>query len=235
MSHISDSVDTAFANKMALRKQLRALRAAITAAERHAAGRQLARLALHHRLLARRLRIGFYMPSKNEIDVLPLLRTALRMGVTCYLPLVPAVGRKLWFTRLGSKLRTLDSAHPAWVNNRYGIPEYLPRGVRRLRPQQLDVLFMPLLGFDSQGWRIGMGGGYYDASLAYLRQRPHWRRPHLIGVAFSVQEIAKAPNDPWDVPLDGVLTERGYFLARPKRFAEGHSPQTFDNLDREAP
>lgn len=215
MFHIPYPVD-----KPALRKQLRARRSAVTAADRHAAGRQLARLALHHRLLARHRRIGFYMPSKHEIDVLPLLRTALRMGVSCYLPVVPgralvSTGRhKLWFTRLGGQARRLDSRSTVWVNNRYGIPEYLPRAARRVRARQLDLLFMPLLGFDSQGWRIGMGGGYYDASLAHLREsqtrRQHWRRPHLIGVAFSVQEIERAPNDPWDVRLDGILTERGY-------------------------
>lgn len=207
-----------FDDKTALRKQLRARRAAVTVAERHAAGRQLARLALRHRLLARGRRIGFYMPSKHEIDVLPLLRAALRMGMSCFMPVVPARGRKLWFTRLGCQEKSLDRPPAAWLNNhwvknRYGIPEYLPRGVRRVRSRQLDLLFMPLLGFDSQGWRIGMGGGYYDASLAHLRESK-WRRPHLIGVAFSVQEIDNAPNDPWDVPLDGILTECGYRRAR---------------------
>jgi 5-formyltetrahydrofolate cyclo-ligase len=148
--------------------------------------------------------------------------------VSCYLPVVPgralvSAGRhKLWFTRLAGKERSLgctqprtqSHVRPAWVNNRYGIPEYLPRAVRRVRARQLDLLFMPLLGFDSQGWRIGMGGGYYDASLAHLRESNtrclRWRHPHLIGVAFSVQEIASAPNDPWDVRLDGVLTESRY-------------------------
>jgi len=203
-------------DKVALRKQLRARRASITPASRVVAGKQLARLALRHHLLDRRRRLGFYMPSKHEIDILPLLRTALRMGVACYLPVVPrralaSAGRRtLWFTRLIGKAQKLDSAHPGWRNNRYGIAEYLPRGVRRVRARQLDALFMPLLGFDSQGWRIGMGGGYYDASLAHLKRRRHWRRPHLIGVAFSVQEVARAPNDPWDIPLDGILTEQAF-------------------------
>jgi 5-formyltetrahydrofolate cyclo-ligase len=206
--------------KAALRKQLRARRAAVTPAQRIAAGRQLARLALRHSLLARRRRIGFYMPSKNEIDILPLLRAALRIGAACYLPVVPrralvSAGRRtLWFTRLVGKAQSLDQSHAGWSSNRYDIPEYLPRGARRVRARQLDILFMPLLGFDRQGWRIGMGGGYYDASLVHLKLRKHWRRPHLIGVAFSVQEVVHAPNDPWDVPLDGILTERAYLRAR---------------------
>ncbi len=210
--------------KAALRKDLRARRAAFNQAERGLAGLQLVRFALRHRLLTRQRRIGFYMPAKNEIDVLPLLRAALRIGARCYLPVIPrralvsAGRRKLWFTRLIGNEKILNQAHAAWKNNRYGIPEFLPRAARHIRARQLDLLFMPMLGFDAQGWRIGMGGGYYDASLAYLRKSsvraPQWRHPRLIGVAFSVQEIAAAPSDPWDVPLDGILTERGYRLAR---------------------
>jgi len=207
-------------DKAALRKQLRAQRASVSPAARVMAGKQLVRLALRHHLLDRRRSIGFYMPSKNEIDILPLLKTALRMGVVCYLPVVPrralvrAGRRTLWFTRLVGQAKNLDSTHLGWRDNRYGIAEYLPRGVRHVRARQLDALLMPLLGFDSQGWRIGMGGGYYDASLAHLKRRRHWRRPHLIGVAFSLQEVARAPNDPWDVPLDGILTERAFRRTR---------------------
>jgi 5-formyltetrahydrofolate cyclo-ligase len=207
-------------DKTALRKQLRARRAAVTPLQRIAAGRRLVRLALRHRLLARGRRIGCYMPSKSEIDILPLLRTALRMGVVCYLPVVPrraliSTGRRaLWFTRLAGMAKRLDCSQAGWFDNRYAIPEYRPRGARRVRARQLDVLLMPLLGFDRQGWRIGMGGGYYDASLSHIKRRGHWLRPRRIGVAFSTQEVALAPHDVWDVPLDGILTEREFIPAR---------------------
>lgn len=215
-----NSTPDVLTDKTALRKQLRARRAAVTPVQRIAAGRQLVRLALRHRLLARGRSIGFYMPSKNEIDILPLLRAALHMGAVCYLPVVPrralvSAGRRaLWFTRLLGKGKNLDRTQAGWVDNRYAIPEYRPRGARRVRASQLDVLLMPLLGFDSEGWRIGMGGGYYDASLAHIKRRGYWRRPHRIGVAFAVQEVAGAPKDPWDIPLDGILTEREYRRTR---------------------
>jgi len=220
MANISEPLTSGLPDKAALRKLLRARRAAFNPAERSAAARQLVRFALRHRLLARRRRIGFYMPSKNEIDILPLLRAALRMGASCYLPVVPrralvSSGRqKLWFTRLINQEKILDQTHRHWIDNRYGIPEFLPPTVHTVRARQLDLLFMPLLGFDSQGWRIGMGGGYYDASLAYIGKRRHLRQPRLIGVAFSVQEVACAPFDAWDVPLDGVLTERNFLRTR---------------------
>jgi 5-formyltetrahydrofolate cyclo-ligase len=175
-------------------------------AERHTAALSLVSHALRQRLLARKRRIGFYIPAKSEIDVLPLLDRALSMGVDCYLPIVPGRGRrKLWFIQLGDR--------PSWVLNRYGIPEYRHITAHKARAYQLDLLFMPLLGFDARGWRIGMGGGYYDASLAKLGRRRHWRRPRLVGVAFSEQQVDRVPNDPWDIPLSGVLTECGYLAA----------------------
>lgn len=192
-----------FPEKSALRRALRARRAAVPPALRRVAGLRLIRHALRRRLLARKRRIGFYMPSKNEIDVLPLLDRARFMGVDCYLPIVPGRGhRKLWFIRLG------DQA--AWTVNRYGIPEYQHARARKVRATQLDIVFMPLLGFDDGGRRVGMGGGYYDASLARLGKRQVWPQPRRVGVAFASQQVDRIPNDVWDIPLSGILTERGY-------------------------
>ncbi len=196
-----------YPDKAALRRALRAARAAVGREERGIAAAKLPGHALRQRLLARKRRIGFYMAAKNEIDLGRLLARAKGMGVDCYLPIVPGRGhRKLWFIRLGSQ--------PAWVMNRYGIPEYRHPPARKVRADRLDILFMPLLGFDAEGWRVGMGGGYYDASLAKPRTRRHWQKPRLIGVAFAAQEVDHIPHDPWDIPMDGVLTERGFFAAR---------------------
>lgn len=196
-----------FPDKAALRRELRRQRAALSSEDRRLAAHRLVRLALRHRLLACKRRTGFYIPAKNEIDILRLLDQALRMGVECYLPVVPGRRRKkLWFTRLGNR--------PAWVLNRYGIPEYHATMGGKCRAYRLETLFMPMLGFDASGWRIGMGGGYYDASLGGLRRRRFLRKPRLIGVAFSSQRVDRIPNDPWDIPLDGILTERGYTSVR---------------------
>ncbi len=75
---------------------------------------------------------------------------------------------------------------------------------------ELDALILPLLAFDTQGQRLGMGGGFYDRSLAALRHRRRWRRPRLLGVAHGFQEVSELPREPWDVPLDGIVTEQGY-------------------------
>jgi len=190
-------------NKAALRRQLRTLRKAIGLTQRHAASKTVVGLALRHHLLARGRRIGIYMPAKSELDVLPLLNRALAMRARCFLPIVPRQGcKRMWFSQMGER--------PAWVANRYGIPEYRHPLAKRVRVQNLDLLFMPLLGFDARGFRLGMGGGYYDASLAYLKRFHRWRRPWVVGVAFSLQEVEQVPSDPWDIPLDAVLTEQGY-------------------------
>lgn len=195
--------------KLALRKRLRAIRRDIPDDVRKPAGRALVRLALSERLLARKRRIGIYVPAKGEIDCLPLLDRALHMGAACFLPVVPrARQRRLWFSRLG------PGAH--WSVNRYGIPEFGHRQSRRERASALDILFLPLLGFDETGNRMGMGGGYYDTSLAFLARRKRWRKPRLIGLAFEAQKVERLPADPWDVPLDGVLTERRFY-----RFSNG--------------
>jgi 5-formyltetrahydrofolate cyclo-ligase len=197
-------------DKADIRRQLRARRKALSPAARLAASLALVRLALRHHLLAKGRRIGLYIPANHEIDVRPLLNRAVAMRVTCFLPIVPSRGRKrMWFSEMGD--------HAAWALNRYGIPEYLHPLAKRVRARRLDLLFMPLLGFDARGFRLGMGGGYYDASLSYRKNCRHWRRPRIVGVAYSVQEAERLPNDAWDIPLDAVLTDREYRVFRANR------------------
>jgi len=73
----------------------------------------------------------------------------------------------------------------------------------------LHVLIVPLVGFDDNGNRLGMGGGYYDATLSFLRRRRIWRKPFLIGLAYECQRAARIPSETWDIRLDAVLTETG--------------------------
>lgn len=189
--------------KSSLRRVLRQQRLAISATTRKRAARQVERLALRHRLLGRGKRLGFYIPTKGELDILPTLNRALWLGGHCYLPVLPGPRlKKLWFTRLGTGGR--------WQPNRYGIPEYHP-AMGRHRAGRLDILFLPMLGFDLRGYRMGMGGGYYDATLAFRNTRRAWLRPRLVGVGFEIQRLDYLPADPWDIPLDAVITERRYY------------------------
>lgn len=202
-------------DKPELRRTLRKVRAGVSASLRQRAARALVRHALRNRLLARGKRIGFYLPSNAEINVLPLLLRASAMRVRCYLPVIPQRHqRKLWFSLLHTPLRNIPQSHPHWRANRFGIPEFLPPQSVCVRASRLDRLFVPLLGFDRRGYRLGMGGGFYDASLAFLATRRCWRAPHLVGVAYAAQEVERVPEAAWDVPLDAVLTETGLLRAQ---------------------
>ncbi|MEQ1591312.1 MAG: 5-formyltetrahydrofolate cyclo-ligase [Thiobacillaceae bacterium] len=187
-------------NKSTLRRHLKALRSDIKPDARSKAALRALRLALRHGLFLRPRRIGFYLPHGAEFDVRPLLNQALWMKRVCCLPVISGRDRVLRFARLNGQNKM--------TANRYGILE--PSDSHPFRAQQLDILFMPLLGFDCQGHRLGMGGGYYDATLAYLARRRIWKKPLLIGVGYECQRVDTLPHDPWDAPLDAVLTERGF-------------------------
>jgi 5-formyltetrahydrofolate cyclo-ligase len=86
-----------------------------------------------------------------------------------------------------------------------GLPQPVP--ARPLRGARgLDLVILPLLGFDARGGRLGNGGGYYDRALAGPRAG---RRPLRLGHAYAAQELPKVPAETWDLRLDAVLTERG--------------------------
>ncbi|MFN3751217.1 MAG: 5-formyltetrahydrofolate cyclo-ligase [Thiobacillus sp.] len=194
-------------DKLTLRRQLKAARRAKTPAERHRAARAALRLALRQGLFLRARRIGFYLPQGGEFDVQPLLDHARGMRRACYLPMLPRRGRVMRFGRVTAGMQT--------TKNRYGIPE--PVDARPLRARQLDLLLLPLVGFDGDGYRLGMGGGYYDATLAFMRHRRHWRKPRLVGIAYDCQRVGAVPREPWDMPLDAVLTESRLHRFDPKR------------------
>ena len=162
--------------------------------------RRLGRL----RPLRRAGRIALYVAADGEPNVLDLMRRLPGRGRRWYLPVLRGHARgRLWFVRhrLGESL----------MPNPFGIPE--PRRRRRaIQPVHgLDLVLMPLVGFDADCNRLGMGAGYYDRSLAHLRRRRHWRRPRLVGVAHECQRVEQLEPRPWDVPLDLVVTEAGLY------------------------
>jgi 5-formyltetrahydrofolate cyclo-ligase len=183
----------------ALRTRIRQQRRALTAQEARQHAARLAEHAVHHPLLRQRQHIAAYLAHDGEIDPAPLLQRLREQGKSIYLPvLMPFEHGKLWFAhyRPGDTL----------VANRFGIPE--PARLRLVAPRNLDLVLTPLIAFDDAGHRIGMGGGYYDRSFAFLHNRNHWRRPLLLGLAYEFQHLSNITPRSWDVPLDGIATER---------------------------
>lgn len=191
-----------------LRKTLRQQRRALTPSQQRLAAQSLVEHVSRQSWFYNSRRMAFFIASDGEINPGPLLALAQAAGKTCFLPVLhPLKLNRLHFARY-----TPDTPLSP---NRFGIPEPpLKRNVV-VPAWSLDVIFMPLVGFDRQGHRLGMGGGFYDRTLAFTR---HWPRalPRLVGLAHQLQEVDLLPAQPWDVPLHAIATDEGV-ISRPHR------------------
>ena len=97
-------------------------------------------------------------------------------------------------------------------SNRFGIPEPDVPADRLLAPGSMDVILLPLLAFDPRGNRLGTGGGWYDTSLAFLRDARRPAAPLLVGIGYAFQQVAAIPAEPWDIPLDYVATDEALLV-----------------------
>jgi len=184
-----------------LRQQIREKRRALSHLEREYAAFLLCERIASTRLFQQSQHIAFYLSNDGEIDLSLLIQHAWQQGKQCYLPVLaePNTSR-LWFIpyTAESKLR----------NNRFGIPEPIhPRKTRLRKTLSLDLILMPLVAFDEKGNRLGMGGGFYDRTLSFLRQRKYWHKPNLLGVAYELQKQKQLETNDWDVPLQSIVTE----------------------------
>ena len=205
-----EMTSTSPSDKQALRRDLKRRRRALSAQQQRQAA-----LALCQRLkqlpeIRRAKRISLYLPVNGEIDPTPLIPWLRQRRVAIYLPVLrPFSGNRLWFVAY--------DANTPMINNRFGIAEPCPRFAaqrsHRLPAWALDTLIVPLVGFDQQANRMGMGGGFYDRSLAFMR-RPG-PAPALIGVAHACQQVEALPVEPWDIPLTAVASDIG--VARPNK------------------
>jgi 5-formyltetrahydrofolate cyclo-ligase len=140
---------------------------------------------------------GFW-PMRDEIDIRPLLSVLHAEGRQLALPVVTAKGQPLIFR--------------AWVPGQALVPGVFGTMAPSpdAAPLDPDILLVPLLGFGRDGRRLGYGGGFYDRTLAASRAAKPVR---AVGVAFAGQEMDDIPVEPWDEPLDAVLTEAGVVMA----------------------
>jgi 5-formyltetrahydrofolate cyclo-ligase len=180
---------------------MRKRRRALSQTERDAFGACLARVASREPLVRISQRIALYLPVNGEMDPRPLMDRLWSLGKVLYLPVLARFPeRRLWFSIYGPGAPLAD--------NRFGIPEPVSAHHALVSAVFLDLVLLPLVAFDAEGNRLGMGGGYYDCSLAFLKRRRHWRKPRLMGVAYEFQRIARIKSESWDVPLDAVATEQ---------------------------
>lgn len=201
--------------KSALRKTLRARRRALPGIARRRAAEAVAHRLARLPEYRRARHVAAYLPFDGELDARPLLAMARDDGKQVYVPVIRPHASAMHFVPLTGPTRR---------RNRLGIVEPgLPRGPRR-PAFAMDLVLAPLVAFDHAGYRLGMGGGYYDRCFRFLRHRP---RAHvrLAGVAYAFQEVESLPVRAWDVPLSLVVTDRGVhrYPARGRRAQDTRS------------
>ena len=186
---ISPAIDA----KQAARRTATARRRDAAAADDGNAGSRLAEIALAEIDFPDGAAIAGFWPIASEMDVQPLLRGLAARNHAIVLPVVAGRDRPLLFRAWREGDEMADGA--------FGIREPLPAAAE-IEP---GVLLVPLLAFDRAGFRLGYGGGFYDRSLAGLREKA----PVLaVGIAWAGQETAAVPRDSRDQPLDWIVTER---------------------------
>jgi 5-formyltetrahydrofolate cyclo-ligase len=183
--------------RTALRKTLRAKRRRVSPSERARVAKLVARNADRHLHLRKGWRIAIYVSLPSELDTTPLIDLARQRECEVFVPRIDrhSLGRRMRFIELTGQQR----------RNRLGIHE--PQGSRSIGARWFDVVFLPLVGFDACGVRLGMGGGYYDRALAFRRFRTAWHAPRLIGLAYAFQQVESLIAAAHDVRLDAVITE----------------------------
>jgi len=187
-------------NRDKQRKAIRNHRRALSPLERSQRSNALCARLFRQPVFRRARNIALYLPADGEVDTASIVGHCWTRGKNVYLPvLVPFLDNKLWFARYKPDTRL--------VSNRFGIPEPELVHRQRIQPLALDLVLTPLVGFDHNGNRLGMGGGYYDRSFAFLLRRQNWKKPRLVGLAYDFQQLEKLPAKTWDVPLTAVATD----------------------------
>lgn len=183
--------------------------------------RQLLR---NQQCLAHALKIGVYLANDAEMSLAPVIRFLWNKGWCCYLPVLSK-------TTPGTLRFVRYHYHQSLRMNRFGIAEPILTRHKETSLQTLDILLMPLVAFDRQGNRLGMGGGFYDKTLqnhfscasnringrkkncCHQRIRRHFtwlalsQGPVLIGVAHHAQKVSWIKTQDWDIRPFIIITE----------------------------
>jgi 5-formyltetrahydrofolate cyclo-ligase len=136
-----------------------------------------------------------YLPIRSELSPIALVGELVAAGMTTVMPITPEPENPLSFHQWAPGMPLAEGP--------YGTKQP-PSANTKIDP---DVILAPMLAFDAGCWRLGYGGGFYDRTIANLRDQG--RDVRVIGLAFSGQKVAAVPTGPYDMALDAVLTPEG--------------------------
>ncbi len=194
-----------------LRKQLRLQRQSLSETQqRHHA--QRAQQHLHDFLIhfqnstaQKTLNIAFFLAQDGEMPTSQTIEMLWQSSLyTLFLPVLKSSPHD------GHMVFAEYAPNSPMKPNQFGILEPPLNHAPPLTGEELDIVLTPLVGFDSKGNRMGMGGGYYDRTFQFKQQSSKISPPLLIGWAHSCQQVEQLATNPWDIPLNGVITEMGF-------------------------
>ena len=199
-------------DKKQLRTRLRQQRRALDSEQQAAAAAGLLAQLLTLDDFLHSRHTALYLADDGEIDPVEVMQWLWRNRRSCYVPILPP-------ERSGCLKFAEVTVASRFTKNRFGLLEpTVPLAALRTA-EQLELLLLPLVGFDQCGNRVGMGGGFYDATLAACAraQPPH---PHRIGLAHALQQVERIQPEPWDIPLPMVVSDRAVHRFTPQRARE---------------
>jgi 5-formyltetrahydrofolate cyclo-ligase len=190
-------------DKKKLRSTLRKQRRSLSYLEQKAASKNLIIQINQSKLLLKHQHIALYLGNDGELNPEILINELWKQKKHVYLPVLhPFYKNTLCFCRMKPESKL--------IKNRFGILEPYFKYSKSIQKRFLSLVLMPLVAFDKTGNRIGMGGGFYDRSFSYKANSKHCK-PKLIGVAHAFQEQNSLPLEKWDIPLEGVLTDKTFY------------------------
>jgi 5-formyltetrahydrofolate cyclo-ligase len=206
-------------NKDSLRKLLRQKRIFISQHEQETASLAIKQLFCTSPEFIHSQYIAGYWPILGEINSILILEEAIKQNKKCYLPIIPdqpdvkradeADQRKQHLSYKVLSFVEYTAKEPL-ILNAYGILEPAYHKNKVISINDLDIVMAPLLGFDQEGTRLGMGKGFYDRTFAFLNEGKDMPKPRLIGLAYAWQEVAEIPKEKHDVLLSGVITDKRF-------------------------
>jgi len=192
----ADTQPSTLQQKRQLRSQMRNIRRNLSTRQQNHAAIRLKQLLSQNFSFKYAKRIALYLPNDGEVDTQLAIKQAWKNGQTVYLPVLDPIRKGfLWFVEY--------KANSIMRNNRFGIAEPDLKFNRRVSPRFIQIVGLPLVAFDKQGNRLGMGGGFYDRSFEFCRQPG--TKPKLFGLAHQCQQVKELPTESWDIQLAGII------------------------------
>ena len=184
------------ASQDTLRTDARRARASMNTAERDRASRIITERVSSAHWFQRAEYVACYLPAQHEVNTWEIISRAWQQKKRVFAPVCEK----------NFRMRFVEITPETEVRrNSFGI--YEPDEGDEVTARMLDLVITPLVAFDENRHRVGMGGGYYDRAFSFLRHRSTWLHPKLVGVAFACQQVHQIPPNPWDIPLFAVITE----------------------------